>query len=315
MRLIVISGQSGAGKSVALRVLEDLGYYCVDNLPVNLLDAFVQSVQESKQNVAVSIDIRNIPSEPTLITETLQRLKSHCDASVVFLDASRETLLKRYSETRRIHPLSLHQLSHQKHLLNTSSCTEQASDLANTAPDNTNKRSLSQAIDLEKSILFPLKEQADLVIDSSNKSVHDLSEMVRIRVLGRENKELVMVFESFGFKYGLPSDADYVFDVRFLPNPHWEPSLRPLTGLDAPIKSFLESHPEVVELKLQIQKFIEHWLPLMEKNNRSYLTVAIGCTGGKHRSVYITQQIGEYFAHLGHQVQIRHSSLEQEALN
>jgi UPF0042 nucleotide-binding protein len=132
-----------------------------------------------------------------------------------------------------------------------------------------------------------------------------------MRVEGRERKDLVMVFQSFGFKYGLPSDADYVFDVRFLPNPHWEPDLRPLTGLDAPIKSFLESHAEVLELKQQIQKFIENWLPLLEKNNRSYLTVAIGCTGGKHRSVYLTQQIGEYFAQMGHQVQIRHASLEQ----
>ena len=138
-----------------------------------------------------------------------------------------------------------------------------------------------------------------------------MSENVRRRVEGRERKDLVMVFQSFGFKYGLPSDADYVFDVRFLPNPHWEPDLRPLTGLDAPIKSYLESHQEVIELKLQVQKVIEHWLPMLEKNNRSYLTVAIGCTGGKHRSVYLTQQIGEYFAELGHQVQIRHTSLEK----
>ena len=283
MRLIVVSGQSGAGKSVALRVLEDLGYYCVDNLPVNLLDVFVQSIQGSKQNVAVSIDIRNLPEEPTLVNDVLQKLKQETDVSVLFLDANKETLLKRYSETRRIHPLSL--------------------SLENT--------SLEQAIEKEKSILSPLKEHADLIIDSSNQSLHELSENVRRRVEGRERKDLVMVFQSFGFKYGLPSDADYVFDVRFLPNPHWEPELRPLTGLDAPIQSFLESHQEVLELKQQIQQFIEYWLPLLEKNNRSYLTVAIGCTGGKHRSVYLTQQIGEYFAEMGHQVQIRHTSLEK----
>lgn len=283
MRLIVVSGYSGAGKSVALRVLEDLGYYCVDNLPVDMLDTFVTSVQSSKQNVAVSIDIRNLPAEPNLVEDVLARLKQSSDLSVLFLDANKETLLKRYSETRRIHPLTL--------------------SLENT--------SLEQAIEKERCILSPLKENADLVIDSSHQSLHDLSETVRMRVEGRERKDLVMVFQSFGFKYGLPSDADYVFDVRFLPNPHWEPDLRPLTGLDAPIKSFLEGHQEVMELKQQIQKFIENWLPLLEKNNRSYLTVAIGCTGGKHRSVYLTQQIGEYFAQLGHQVQIRHASLEK----
>jgi UPF0042 nucleotide-binding protein len=283
MRLIVVSGQSGAGKSVALRVLEDLGYYCVDNLPVDLLEVFVQSVQTSKQNVAVSIDIRNLPKEPNLVEDVLSKLKQGSDVNVLFLDANKETLLKRYSETRRIHPLSL-------------------------SLDNT---SLEQAIEKERCILSPLKEHADLIIDSSNQSLHELSETVRMRIEGRERKDLVMVFQSFGFKYGLPSDADYVFDVRFLPNPHWQPDLRPLTGLDAPIKSFLEGHPEVMELKQQIQKFIEHWLPLLEKNNRSYLTVAIGCTGGKHRSVYLTQQIGEYFAEMGHQVQIRHTSLEK----
>lgn len=283
MRLIVVSGQSGAGKSVALRVLEDLGYYCVDNLPVDLLDVFIQTVQTSKQSVAVSIDIRNLPSEPTLLEDILTKLKQSSDASVLFLDANKETLLKRYSETRRIHPLTLTQ----------------------------HNTSLEQAIEKEKCLLAPLKEQADLIIDSSSQSLHELSETVRMRVEGRERKDLVMVFQSFGFKYGLPSDADYVFDVRFLPNPHWDPSLRPLTGLDTPIKSFLEQHQEVLELKRQIQGFIEQWLPLLEKNNRSYLTVAIGCTGGKHRSVYLTQQIGEYFAQLGHQVQIRHTSLEK----
>lgn len=283
MRLIVVSGYSGAGKSVALRVLEDLGYYCVDNLPVDMLEAFVQSVQSSKQNVAVSIDIRNLPAEPHSVEDVLTKLKQGSDVSVLFLDANKDTLLKRYSETRRIHPLTL--------------------TLENT--------SLEQAIAKERRILSPLKENADLVIDSSHQSLHDLSETVRMRIEGRERKDLVMVFQSFGFKYGLPSDADYVFDVRFLPNPHWEPDLRPLTGLDAPIKSFLESHQDVMELKQQIQKFIENWLPLLEKNNRSYLTVAIGCTGGKHRSVYLTQQIGEYFAEMGHQVQIRHASLEK----
>ncbi len=285
MRLIVVSGQSGAGKSVALRVLEDLGYYCVDNLPVNLLNNFVESVRESNQNVAVSIDIRNLPKEPQLVTDTLEQLESatNIDVDVLFLDASKQTLLKRYSETRRIHPLSIGQ----------------------------EKLSLEQAIDLEKTLLSPLAGQAGIVIDSSDCNLYELSEKVRFKVEGKEKQELIIVFQSFGFKFGLPSDADYVFDVRFLPNPHWEPDLRPMTGLDAPIHSFLEQHQEVIELKQQIQGFVEQWLPMLEKNNRSYLTVAIGCTGGKHRSVYLTQKIGEYFEQLGHQVQIRHASLEK----
>lgn len=283
LHITIVSGQSGAGKSVALRVLEDLGYYCVDNLPVNLLDDFVASVRTSKQNVAVSIDIRNLPQDPTEISNTLQNLKQNYDVNLLFLDADQSTLLKRYSETRRIHPLSMHK----------------------------EKLSLEQAILLEKSLLLNLKEEADLVLDSSNLSLHELSETIRIRVQGRDSKELVMVFESFGFKYGLPNDADYVFDVRFLPNPHWVPELRPLTGLDQPIIEFLSQEKDVVELQSSIEGFIKQWLPLLEKNNRSYLTVAIGCTGGKHRSVYLTQQLGEHFKTLGHQVQIRHTSLEK----
>ncbi|WP_428775522.1 RNase adapter RapZ [Vibrio sp.] len=286
MRLVVVSGQSGAGKSVTLRVLEDLGYYCVDNLPVNLLDAFLRSIKSSKQNVAVSIDIRNLPSTVAQLTEPLEAIKASgdIDVQILFLHASTSTLLKRYSETRRVHPLSL---THET-------------------------LSLAQAIEREHTLLQPLEQISDLVLDSSNKSLHELSEEVRRTIQGQPQKQLIMVFQSFGFKYGLPSDADYVFDVRFLPNPHWQPELRPMTGLDAPIKSFLESHPEVIELKHDIQHFIQRWLPLLEQNNRSYLTVAIGCTGGKHRSVYITQQLGEYFASLGHQVQIHHTTLDSK---
>ncbi len=283
MRLVVVSGRSGAGKSVALRVLEDLGYYCVDNLPVDLLDAFIQSTQSGKQNVAVSIDIRNIPKDPALIGEKLEPLKKSNDVQVIFLDAHDDILLKRYSETRRIHPLSIYD----------------------------GKLTLAQAIKLEKTILEPLKEHSDLIIDSSSKSIHDLSETVRTYIDGRERKQLIMIFQSFGFKHGIPNDSDFVFDVRFLPNPHWDPNLRPFTGLDAPVKSFLESQQDVMEMKKQLQHFVEYWLPLLETNNRSYLTVAIGCTGGKHRSVYLTQQIGEYFSQLGHNVQIRHTSLEK----
>ncbi|MUK47623.1 RNase adapter RapZ [Aliivibrio fischeri] len=283
MKLMVVSGSSGAGKSVALRVLEDLGYYCVDNLPIDLLTQFVESIQHSSQNVAVSVDIRNLPKDPALLKNTLALLKKTHDVTVIFLDAEDKELIKRYSETRRLHPLSL--IGKQ--------C------------------SLEQAVTLEKSILSDYREEADLVLDTTTKSIHDLSETLRSRILGRESKELVMVFESFGFKHGLPTDADYVFDVRFLPNPHWEPSLRPMTGLDKPVADYLAKHAEVTQLKEQIQQFLTTWLPALEKNNRSYLTVAIGCTGGQHRSVYITQQLGEYFKQRGKQVQIRHKTLER----
>lgn len=282
-QLVIISGQSGAGKSVALRVLEDLGYYTVDNLPIDLLDQFINSTKNSQQNVAVSIDIRNLPNNPQFVTQKLTELRKTTDMTLFFLGATPSSLLKRYSETRRIHPLSL----------------------------GKDKLSLDQAIEKEKLILEYVKEQADLVIDSSDQSLHDLSELVRTRILGRERQELVMVFESFGFKYGLPHDADYIFDVRFLPNPHWQPELRPFTGLDTPVKNFLQTQNPVIELQQDIQQFIQKWLPSLEQNNRSYLTIAIGCTGGKHRSVYITQQLGEYFKTQGKQVQIRHTSIEK----
>ena len=280
MMLMVVSGRSGSGKSIALRVLEDLGYYCVDNLPVHLLPQLVKTVEGNQQDIAVSIDVRNMPDNPEIIRQTLDSLKDTLDVNVIFLDADDKQLVKRYSETRRLHPLSRDNMS------------------------------LEQAIQSESDRLADLKEHADLVIDTTNKSIHDLSETVRSRVLGRDARELVMVFESFGFKHGIPTDADYVFDVRFLPNPHWVPELKPLTGLDQGVKEYLASHPEVNQLIYQIRNFIETWLPMLEKNNRSYLTIAIGCTGGQHRSVYVAQQLAEHFRHEGHQIQVRHRTLE-----
>ncbi|MGF1700057.1 RNase adapter RapZ [Photobacterium makurazakiensis] len=280
MMLMVVSGRSGSGKSIALRVLEDLGYYCVDNLPVTLLPQFIKTLEGNQQNVAVSIDVRNMPAEPDVIRETLDSLGDDVDVNVLFLDADDKELIKRYSETRRLHPLSR------------------------------NNMSLEQAILSESDHLAELKEHADLVIDTTSKSIHDLSETVRSRVLGRDARELIMVFESFGFKHGLPTDADYVFDVRFLPNPHWVPELKPQTGLDQDVKEYLSAQPEVNQLIYQIRNFIETWLPMLEKNNRSYLTVAIGCTGGQHRSVYVAQKLAEHFKYEGHQIQIRHRTLE-----
>ncbi|HIF9197462.1 TPA: RNase adapter RapZ [Photobacterium damselae] len=280
MRLMVVSGRSGSGKSVALRVLEDLGYYCVDNLPVNLLTQFIETIGDEQQDVAVSLDVRNMPSDTQALEMILNDLSNKVDLNILFLDADNKELVKRYSETRRLHPLSRDNMS------------------------------LEQAILSESKIMEVIKERADLVVDTTGKSIHDLSETVRSRVLGRESRELILVFESFGFKYGLPTDADYVFDVRFLPNPHWVPELKPQTGLDEGVKTFLASHAEVNQLIYQVRNFIETWLPLLEKNNRSYVTVAIGCTGGQHRSVYIAQQLAEYFQRSGQQIRIRHRTLE-----
>ncbi|MDP2545180.1 RNase adapter RapZ [Photobacterium damselae subsp. piscicida] len=280
MRLMVVSGRSGSGKSVALRVLEDLGYYCVDNLPVNLLTQFIETIGDEQQDVAVSLDVRNMPSDTQALEIILNDLSNKVDLNILFLDADNKELVKRYSETRRLHPLSRDNMS------------------------------LEQAILSESKIMEVIKERADLVVDTTGKSIHDLSETVRSRVLGRESRELILVFESFGFKYGLPTDADYVFDVRFLPNPHWVPELKPQTGLDEGVKTFLASHAEVNQLIYQVRNFIETWLPMLEKNNRSYVTVAIGCTGGQHRSVYIAQQLAEYFQHSGQQIRIRHRTLE-----
>ncbi|MFD2178836.1 RNase adapter RapZ [Veronia pacifica] len=282
MELKIVSGCSGAGKSVALRVLEDLGYYCVDNLPVVLLPQFISTQPTGNNKVAVSIDIRNMPADPAEITRVLAQLPDDLDIDVFFLDAENKELIKRFSETRRLHPLSKENLT------------------------------LEQSIVREKELLLPLKERADRVIDSTGHSVHNLSESVRNLILGRSSKDLVIVFESFGFKHGLPSDADFVYDVRFLPNPHWEPSLRPLTGLDEPVKLYLSAQSEVSMLIAQIKGFLEFWLPALENNNRSYLTVAIGCTGGQHRSVYIAQHLADYFQSTGQQVQIRHRTLEKQ---
>lgn len=282
MRLIIVSGQSGAGKSVALRVLEDIGYYCVDNLPLNLLDAFTRSLDIGQQNVAVSVDIRNLPENIEEISQVIKHLNATLDVTFLFLHASKDTLVKRYSETRRIHPLSI----------------------------GNAKLSLAAAIDLERHKLNPLIAQADLVIDSSNKSLYELNNLIRLYIEGRQKQTLVMVVESFGFKNGVPVDADFVFDARFLPNPHWEVELRPMTGLEKPVADYLIAHQAVLDYQQDIIDLIEKWLPELEKNNRSYLTVAIGCTGGKHRSVFLAEQISQYFLAKQHQVQVRHASLE-----
>lgn len=279
MKLLVVSGRSGSGKSVALRVMEDLGYYCVDNIPVNLLPALATTVMDRYERVAVSIDVRNLPQNPEELTEILSVLPQQLELTILYLDAEHNTLIKRFSETRRLHPLSHQAIS------------------------------LDEAILHERQLLDPIASQADLYIDTTELNVHQLSEQLRERILGKKSGRLVILFESFGFKYGIPKDADFVFDARFLPNPHWEPDLKPLTGLDQQVKDYLASQPVVAKYTWQINSFIETWLPHLERNNRSYLTIAIGCTGGQHRSVYIAESLAESYRSRRDDVQVRHREL------
>ena len=281
MEIIIISGRSGAGKSVALRALEDAGYYYVDNIPLDLLPQLTDILSQSQSSVAISLDIRNIPNSANTLEQTLNTLQKYHQLKIIFLEADRGTLIRRYSDSRRLHPLSLKDLS------------------------------LEAAIDEEYRYLEPLIQHANFIIDTTHLSTHTLAEHLREFLRGNSDKELKIVVESFGFKYGIPLDADYVFDVRFLPNPHWDPTLRPMTGLDTPVAEFLNSHTQVNEFIYLTRNYIDTWLPMLEKNNRSYLTIAIGCTGGKHRSVYIAQQLGEYFQAKGKIVQIQHKSLER----
>ncbi len=272
MRLVIVSGLSGSGKSVALHMLEDLGYYCVDNIPAGLLPMFiahtVRSNEPSYQLTAIGVDARNRPPEIASVPQLLAELKrSGLDCEVIFLRADDEALLKRYSETRRRHPLSRDNLG------------------------------LAEAIRLERQLLEPIATAADLVIDTTRTSVHGLRELVRQRVGERVAGRLSILFESFAYRHGLPGDADFVFDVRSLPNPHWEPGLQHLTGRDPAVIEFLVKHAPVARMLDDITRFLEHWIPEFEGSNRSYLTVAIGCTGGQHRSVYLVEQLAAHFAH------------------
>ncbi len=283
MQFIIISGRSGSGKSVALRALEDLGYYVVDNIPVNLLPALVRSVADKYDQIAVSIDARNMTEDPNEIEETLDYLPQFAKPNLIYLDCDDATLIKRFSETRRMHPLSL------------------------------NNKTLAQAIEDETKLLDPIANRAEHFVDTSDLSVHQLAESIREKVLGEKDKQLIITFESFGFKHGIPKNADYVFDARFLPNPHWDETLRPLTGLDQPVKDFLASHSIVHKFAWQIQTFVQTWLPHLERNNRSYLTIAIGCTGGKHRSVYLAQSLADSFAQQHANVKAHHREQQKSS--
>ena len=280
MKLLIVSGRSGSGKSVALRVLEDLGYYCVDNIPINLLPALIHTVINDYETVAVSLDVRNLPKDPRDIPEIIDYLPNAVDLNILYLDANNDDLIRRFSETRRLHPLIRENIA------------------------------LDQAISLEKKLLEPIATRADLYINTSQLSPHQLADLVRERILGKKTGSMVLVFESFGYKHGIPVDADYVFDARFLPNPFWEKQLKGMTGLDQPVKDFLASQPIITKFIWQINSFMMTWLPHLERNNRSYVTIAIGCTGGKHRSVYIAELLASNFKKERDDIQTHHRDIE-----
>jgi UPF0042 nucleotide-binding protein len=286
MRLIIVSGLSGSGKSVALHLLEDIDFYCVDNIPAALLKPFISHTIRGSDDVyprtAVGLDARNRPNEietiPALVAE-LRRSGINCE--VLYLHASDEVLLKRYAETRRKHPLISAALS------------------------------LREAIESERRLLEPITSTADLVIDTSHMGVHSLRERLRERIDRRQEGRLALLFESFGYKHGIPGDADFVFDVRSLPNPFWEHSLRHLTGRDPEVMAYLADHPSVGRMTTALIEFLSGRVAEFVQANRSYLTIAIGCTGGQHRSVYIAERLAEHFRAHYPEVLTRHDSLEK----
>jgi UPF0042 nucleotide-binding protein len=269
LEVVVITGMSGSGKSVALHALEDAGYYCVDNLPPELLSSFVALEHAHHgHRVAVAMDVRSATALP-LVPRQLDRLREQgVQVRSLFLDATTGTLVRRFSETRRRHPLSQDELIE-------------------------GRRALVQTIELERELLAELRAQSH-VIDTSTLRPSQLLSYVK-DLLAVPPSQLTLVFQSFAFKRGLPFDSDYVFDVRMLPNPHYEPALRPLTGKDAPVAEYLRQQPEVALMLSHITQFLEHWLDALAQNHRSYVTVAIGCTGGQHRSVYLVEQLAARF--------------------
>ena len=283
MKLTIISGRSGSGKSTVLHILEDRGYYCIDNLPASLLPALADRISNGDahlSDIAVSIDARNISADLQQAPEIISELQAReLSTEIIFLDANSQTLLKRFSESRRKHPLS------------------------NESTD------LREAIDIESALLESISMMANLVIDTSNMSLHQLRDLMKNRLLESSETNMALLFESFGFKNGVPVDADLVYDVRCLPNPYWDTALRSLTGLDADVAKFLDSQDEVQEMVDDIRAYLEKWLPRYESNNRSYITVAVGCTGGQHRSVYMGEKLRRFFSSKIKNVQTRHRDL------
>ena len=284
MRLIIVSGRSGSGKSTALDVLEDNGFYCIDNLPAGLLPELAERALLHTEllhpQVAVSIDARNLPSQLKRFPELLQEARDkHIQCDVLYLDADDETLLKRFSETRRRHPLT------------------------------TDTRSLAEAIADEEQLLSPIADLADLKLNTTNLNLYQLRDVIKLRLLNKPEPGTAFLVESFGFKRGMPVDADLVFDVRCLPNPYWKPELREQSGLDKGVQEYLAEQPDVEEMYQDTLGYLNKWLPRFAASNRAYVTIAIGCTGGHHRSVYLAERIGNALKATLKNVQIRHRDL------
>ena len=286
MKLVIISGRSGSGKSTALNLLEDEGYYCIDNLPVALIAHTAEHLQASDSRehnkVAICIDARNANQDMSPLVELHQSQPSGLDITILFLNAIPDRLLKRFSETRRRHPLS------------------------------DSSTGLQKAIANERTLLEPIADIADLTIDTSAMTLHDLRSMIKARLVKEDAEGISILFESFGFKQGIPVDADIVYDIRILPNPHWDPALRMLTGQDKDVIEFLEWQPDVQDMFQDISDYLKKWLPHFEENNRSYLTVAIGCTGGQHRSVYMAEKLNECFKPLYANTMVHHRELSRK---
>ena len=283
-QLIIVSGLSGSGKTVALRTLEDLGYYCVDNLPAALMPAFVQAISQGpdalQHKLAVGVDVRNRAENLNRLPEILAELaRTDIGYRLVFLDTRDDVLIKRYSETRRRHPLSGDGLA------------------------------LADAIAEERRLLKPMLALADRVVDTSNLNVHQLRRLV-ITEMGLAAGAMTLLFESFAYRRGVPTDADFVFDARCLPNPHWDAQLRPLSGKDAPVREWLEAKPEVAQFGDDLRSFLTSWLPRFESDGRSYVTICLGCTGGRHRSVYLAERLAENFRQRYAQVLTYHREME-----
>lgn len=286
MRLIIVSGRSGSGKSTALDVLEDNGFYCIDNLPAGLLPELAERALVHTEllhpQVAVSIDARNLPSHLQRFPELLAEVRArHIQVDVLFLDAEEGTLLKRFSETRRRHPLT-----------------------------NEN-RSLAEAIRDEATLLHPIADLADLRLDTTSLNLYQLRDTLRLRLLNKPEPGTAFLVESFGFKRGMPVDADLVFDVRCLPNPYWKPELREQSGKDEAVRDYLAAQADVEEMYQDIHAYLLKWLPRFAASNRAYVTIAIGCTGGHHRSVYIAERLGAALKPALKNVQIRHRDLSE----
>ncbi|MEE9326048.1 MAG: RNase adapter RapZ [Cocleimonas sp.] len=266
MHVVIISGMSGAGKSQVLNTLEDQGYYCIDNLPLELLANLFETKSLQKHNkVAIGIDIRSGEEYIQSLAEIIAPLKEKYKTDIVYLYAGKAVLTKRYDETRHKHPLS--------------------------SPETT----LREALIKEYEVLAPIREVADIQIDTSFTTIYELSSQIITRICNNRKQPLSLMFQSFGFKYGTPRDSDYLFDVRCLPNPYWIPELRSHTGLEKEVIEWLSKQELVTKMEQELVSFIDQWIPYIIEAQRSYLTVSIGCTGGHHRSVYLTEQLAKYF--------------------